>query len=95
MKPLVTLALVLASIVLLSNAQGQSPAQPPPPGIHAEDWIPISSNLGFVILNDQSISPRRVGPASVRGYFVAYRQNMWQRLEVAPQMGLYRVEGAH
>jgi hypothetical protein len=96
MKPLTLIVAVFVSLVLLSSVRGEVSLDAPPPGIHAKDWIPITSTLGFVIIDDRSESPHTLTPGHrpVRGYFMALRKDAWRRLEVASEMRLHRIDEA-
>jgi hypothetical protein len=81
------LLIILASAITVHYAQGAS-NQDRPPGVLAQDWIPVSDKLGFVMLRadprgnaSADDQPLLLTPAAT-GYFMARSQIGWQRLVI-------------
>jgi hypothetical protein len=85
MKAIAASLLVLASVLAVHFASGAS-SPDRPAGVSAENWIPVSDKMGFVV------TTRRIYPPIMRdrqqlllngpaeGYFVVHTGNVWQRI---------------
>jgi hypothetical protein len=96
MKTLAGLLLVIVlGVVAIPHALGQHEAARPP-GVPADNWVPISEQFGIVLVSrgprdakpqvladPQSLLPL---PAS-SGYFMVRRGSVWTRLSVAERPG--------
>jgi hypothetical protein len=82
MKAMAASILVLASIVTIHFALGESPPDRPA-GVGAQHWIPVSDKLGFV---DTSPHPFPPGDAMLEppteGYFMIRNRNGWHRIVI-------------
>jgi hypothetical protein len=86
MKSLPLLALMVVAVGLVSSVRGHTSLDVPP-GVEPEQWIAITPALGFVVVEE-------AGSKSVRGYFLTYRGNLWQRMEATVPPRIQRVEAA-
>lgn len=98
MKALVASLLIVAATISVSLANAADSSDRPA-GIEAQNWIPISDRLGFVVVDKAERFPAATGsrqlliapPENVsadlmppkKGYFVVKTQNGWQRLVVS------------
>jgi len=87
MKAFVASLVLFATAVGLSSALGAG-APDRPPGVAAEDWVPMGARVGLVIVRSDSSS---VGAADrtglfvqppVQGYFMVKGRDRWSRLVV-------------
>lgn len=61
MKPAVVLFAAAVCFILgsVATSLAQAPALSPPPGVAAENWVPISNNAGVVLSGDSRVSRLR------------------------------------
>jgi hypothetical protein len=76
MKTLFIIAAACTLGLLASLVVGQEQQQPLPPGVAAADWIPVGDKVGFVVTHGANQDPAVLG-----GYFLAWHQNSWKRLD--------------
>jgi hypothetical protein len=87
MKAIAAFLLVLASILAVHFANGAS-SPDRPAGVNAENWIPVTDKMGFVVTTPQSALGARVTTdrqpllltPPAEGYFMVHTGNVWQRL---------------
>ena len=97
MKSLACLLLVIVvGVVAIPHAFGERAATRPP-GVPANNWVPINEQFGIVLVSPgPSDAPPQVvtgdprvlmvGPAS-NGYFMVRRGNVWTRLSISERPG--------
>ncbi|HEX5208911.1 MAG TPA: hypothetical protein VFW10_14110 [Steroidobacteraceae bacterium] len=85
MKQTTPYFLLLALALTVTPAAGVH-AQSRPAGTSNSAWIPVTSDLGFVI-EQTRVQP---GPPAAFGYFVARRDAHWLRLDSIPNAALFR-----
>jgi hypothetical protein len=85
MKVIAATLLILSSLLIIHFALG-APGADRPVGVNAENWIPVSDKMGFVV------TTRRIFPmpmpdrqslllaAPAEGYFMVRTGNGWQRI---------------
>jgi hypothetical protein len=85
MKTIAATLLVLASVLTIHFVLGAS-GPDRPAGVDAQNWIPVSDKMGFVV------TTRRIFPmpmpdrqslllaAPAEGYFMVHTGNGWQRI---------------
>jgi hypothetical protein len=78
MKTLLTIIAIGVFALLGSHVLGQE-QRPLPLGISAENWIPISDKVGFVITPDV----RNLEGDVLSGYFLAWHEDSWKRIDSA------------
>jgi hypothetical protein len=87
LKAIAASLLVLASILTVHFALGAS-SPDRPAGVNAENWIPVSDKMGFVVTNPQSAlgalvtkdrQPLLLAPPA-QGYFMVHTGITWQRI---------------
>jgi hypothetical protein len=87
------LGLVLAAVIIISAAPyARSLGTPsPPPGVSADDWIPLGDSAGFVVAHDNSM-PAVTNPSAgtVKGYFMVHRKYRWLRVDAVPDYGIQK-----
>lgn len=87
----VVIAVLVVSLIgaLVSFTYGEGEASRPP-RVSAENWIPLSRDLGFVVTGDPGAkAPQaKVSQAKallqlvpLQGYLVAQRSGVWRKLE--------------
>jgi hypothetical protein len=98
MKSLAAVLLVIVLVVVaIPHAFGERAADRPP-GVPADNWVPISENLGVVLVAVGPANPEpqpvmtdrqllMVGGPSSNGYFMVRRGDHWTRLVVAERPG--------
>jgi hypothetical protein len=79
MKTLLTLIAVGVFALLASHVLGQEQQRPLPLGVSAENWIPVSDQVGFVIT--QGVPNQQADVLS--GYFLAWHEDSWKRIDSA------------
>jgi hypothetical protein len=85
MKTLTYIAIALMAGFIFANAQGQGDSARPA-SIPEDRWIPITNTLGFVVVTERTtVQPR------IDGYFVAWRNGGWRRLETMTEGGIYKL----
>ena len=60
-----------------------------PPGVSANDWVPMGEAVGFVIEHGDSHMNR---PGVLRGYFAILRGDKWMRVDPNPEMAIRPAE---
>jgi hypothetical protein len=77
-RTLLAIAAVCTLGLLTTLVLGQE-QRPQPPGVTADNWIPIGEKMGFVV------TPGRPGadPGVLAGYFVAWHGDSWKRIDSA------------
>lgn len=93
MKRSVSLVFVLASLFSFFAFAAEPGDRPI--GVEAKDWIPVTANLGFVVVAITELAPGIQGPTSPQlllnevapaapaaGYFMIKSENGWRRLVV-------------
>lgn len=118
MKTLTLTTFLFVSILATSATLAAEPAKPPafgadlgarPIGVEANEWIPISDTLGFVVVSTQADPIRYEGPppgertrpllrgvmppAPATGYFMVKTTDGWRRLVVMSPADLAAVKG--
>jgi hypothetical protein len=87
MKTIAASLLVLASVLTIHFANGAS-SPDRPAGVDAQNWIPVSDRMGFVVTTPQSVigalvttdqQPLLLMPPA-EGYFMMHTGNVWQRI---------------
>jgi hypothetical protein len=87
MKTIAASLLVLASVLTIYFANGAS-SPDRPAGVDAQNWIPVSDRMGFVVTTPQSVTgalvttdqqPLLLMPPA-EGYFIMHTGNVWQRI---------------
>jgi len=80
MKAIAASLLILASVLTIHFALGAS-SPDRPAAVNAENWIPVSDKMGFVVTSSHPFPPPAVmltPPAE--GYFMVHTGNTWQRI---------------
>jgi hypothetical protein len=87
MKTIAATLLILASVLTVHFASGAS-GPDRPAGVNAENWIPVSDKMGFVVTTPR-IYPMPMPDrqtlfltAPAEGYFMVHTGNVWQRLVI-------------
>ena len=87
MKTISLALLIFASLLFLHFALGAASTDRPT-GVAAQDWIPVSDKLGFVVVPPDvravvtpDKQPLLLTPAAA-GYFMARTEHGWQRLVI-------------
>jgi hypothetical protein len=87
MKAIAATLLVLVSVLAIHFANGAS-SPDRPSGVDAQNWIPVSDKMGFVVTAPR-IFPQRVMDKQqlllavpTEGYFMVHTGNVWQRLTI-------------
>jgi hypothetical protein len=85
MKAFVASLVLFATAVGLSSALGAD-APDRPPGVAAQDWVPMGERVGLVIVRSGTTGPAdRTGlflQPPVQGYFMVKGRDTWSRLVV-------------
>jgi hypothetical protein len=87
MKAIAVSLLILASVLTIHFANGASTPDRPP-GVDAQNWIPVSDKMGFVVtaprVYPMPMSDKQVLflTAPAEGYFMVHSGNTWQRLTI-------------
>jgi len=89
MKVIYTVVLILFSAFAIHFANGAS-SPDRPTGVAAENWIPVTDKMGFVVTTSQSYPGARVTTdrqpllltPPAEGYFMVHTGNVWQRLVI-------------
>jgi hypothetical protein len=89
MKRIFGLLLVIAVVIGIVPYAGSVGAPPLPPGLSADDWIPIGDTAGFVVTQGDSQMGSARSMGVVKGYFVIRRGNYWFRIDSAPDLGMH------
>ena len=87
------LGFILAAVIVISVAPyARSLGMPaPPPGVSADDWIPLGEAAGFVIAHDNSAAAAtNWGAGTVKGYFMVHHTNTWLRVDATPDYGVQK-----
>ena len=77
-------------LLLLSGPQAAPSESTRPKGVTDESWVPVSTTVGFVISDEAQPQVGARTPRAVTGYFVAYRNGEWVRLEPVNNARVYR-----
>jgi hypothetical protein len=88
------LGIVLAAVIVISVAPyARSLGMPsPPPGVSADDWIPLGEAAGFVIAhNNSAAASTNRADGTVKGYFMVRHTNSWFRVDPIPDYGVQKV----
>jgi hypothetical protein len=87
MKAIAVSLLVLASVLAVHFANGAS-SPDRPAGVNAENWIPVSDKMGFVVTTPR-IYPMPMPDrqtlfltAPAEGYFMVHTGNVWTRIVI-------------
>jgi hypothetical protein len=85
MKAIAASLLVVASVLAVHLASGAS-SPDRPAGVSAENWIPVSDKMGFVVTTPRVFpmpvvdkQPLLLAPPA-EGYFMVHTGNTWQRI---------------
>jgi hypothetical protein len=89
MKVIYAAVLILVSALAVHLALGAS-SPDRPAGVAAENWIPVTDKMGFVVTTAQSSPGARVTTdrqpllltPPTEGYFMVHTGNVWQRLAI-------------
>jgi hypothetical protein len=79
MKKVLALLLVTAIIVGAVPYARSLGVPPSPPGVSANDWIPLGDAAGFVITHNNAPLSSPTKPGAVKGYFMVRLSNSWLR----------------
>jgi hypothetical protein len=80
MKAIAASLLILASVLTIHFALGAS-SPDRPAGVNADNWIPVSDKMGFVVTSSHPFPPPPVMLAPpAEGYFMVRTGNTWQRI---------------
>jgi len=89
MKKVLGLLLVVAIIVGAVPYARSLGIPPAPPGVPANNWIPIGDSAGFVITHNNAPLASPTKPGAVRGYFMVRPGNSWLRVDSEPESQQY------
>jgi hypothetical protein len=84
MKAIAATLLILASVLAIHLANGAS-SPDRPAGVNAQNWIPVSEKMGFVVTTPRIYPPPVVKQhllltPPAEGYFMVRTGNGWQRI---------------
>jgi hypothetical protein len=93
MKTIYIVVLVLLSAFAIHFANGAS-SPDRPAGVAAENWIPVTDKMGFVVTTAQTSLGARVTTdrqpllltPPAEGYFMVHTGNVWQRIIIQDPM---------
>jgi hypothetical protein len=86
----------VVAILLCAVQVARSLGVPPvPPGISANDWIPLGNEAGFVITHDLSPTSAPPKAGEVRGYFMVRPGNRWLRVDSQAELQQYPAKLSH
>ncbi|HKQ14798.1 MAG TPA: hypothetical protein VJT80_15295 [Steroidobacteraceae bacterium] len=77
-RTLLAIAAVCTLGLLTTLVLGQE-QRPQPPGVTADNWIPIGEKMGFVVTPGRPAAD----PSVLAGYFVAWHGDSWKRIDSA------------
>jgi hypothetical protein len=85
MLAVAVVAIVVVAVTTLVSKGAEAPARPP--GVSAQEWIPISDRMGFVIMSRSSVPdvPPPQGPElmpPIEGYFMLKGSMGWSRIVI-------------
>jgi len=84
-KILTSIAIAVMAGFIIATAQGSADSARPA-SIPEDRWIPVNDTLGFVVVTERAtVQPR------IDGYFVAWRNGAWRRLEPMAEGGVYKL----
>jgi hypothetical protein len=62
-----------------------------PPGVTANDWVPLGDAAGFVITRETPLpGSMQREPATVMGYFMVRRAAGWRRVDAMPDYNVQK-----
>jgi hypothetical protein len=80
----------VVAMLLCAVQMARSLGVPPvPPGISANDWIPLGNQAGFVISHDLSATSAPLKAGEVRGYFMIRPNDRWLRVDPQAELQQY------
>jgi hypothetical protein len=86
MKAIAASLLILSTVLAVHFANGASTGDRPA-GVDAQNWIPVSEKVGFVVTSSRWLAPTPdkqpllLTPAA-EGYFMVHTALGWQRLTI-------------